>query len=563
MKKKLSAILLTLCLLFSLCPPFAFAEDGHTADNESGNITISTLAGLRQFAEAVNGGETFRGKTVTLIADIDLKNEEWTPIGMEDKPFLGTFDGGSHTVSNLRIDNPELENAGLFGVLKEPGKIMNLTVRNAAVAAKAQAGGLIGSAFTGSLVNCHVTGKIQITANYKAGGLAGEGYASMTNCTVKGAEGSTVTGIYLEKDLEGDNVGGLVGFRGEGNGITTSGCSVENLTITGTRKVGGLIGSAFGNNQITNCSVLNCTVATNATAEYAHQKSSTMGIGGLVGNYTNSGYTNGTLTGSVVENITLVNGNEGAEAYACMNYLVGNFRNARPSDSVEKDITVENNTISGINTGSSNPTNVDKNTLLTKAEEPAPLAAGSEATAASITRGGEIYYFTSLSCAIAVVEDQETITVYQSDLEATVPDDKNFIIKAEGEDVSIPTLKDESGNDIEVGKDGQVGNKKPSAVSTDSGRVLGYRLPMIDRYTPGLSNFLSGTTQPLTVNGVYQFRITSLGGSVPSMTAGNGFRVELASQEGSDYFFKLYAPASGTSCLVFVNGVFLLAATAA
>ena len=562
MKKKLSAILLTLCLLFSLCPPFAFAEDGHTADNESGNITISTLAGLRQFAEAVNGGETFRGKTVTLIADIDLKNGEWTPIGTEANPFLGAFDGGSHTVSNLRIDNPELENAGLFGVLKEPGKIMNLTVRNAAVAAKAQAGGLIGSAFTGSLENCHVTGTIHITANYKAGGLAGEGYASMTNCTVKGAEGSTVTGIYLEKDLEGDNVGGLVGLRGEGNGITTSGCSVENLTITGTRKVGGLIGSAFGNNQITNCSVLNCTVATNATAEYAHQKSSTMGIGGLVGNYTNSVYTNGTLTGSVVENITLRNENEGAKAYACMNYLVGNFRSARPSDSEKKDITVENNTISGINTGKSNPTNVDEDTLLTKAEEPAPLAADSEATAASITRGGETYYFTSLSCAIAVVEDQETITVYQSDLKATVPDDKNFIIET-ADGVTEPTLTDESGKNIEIGENGQVGDKKPSAVSTESGLVLGYRLPMIDRYTPGVSNFLSDTTQPLTVNGVYQFRITSVDGSVPSMTAGSGFRVELASQEGSDYFFKLYAPASGTSCLVFVNGVFLLAATAA
>ena len=159
-------------------------------------------------------------------------------------------------------------------------------------------------------------------------------------------------------------------------------------------------------------------------------------------------------------------------------------------------------------------------------------------------------------------EEKETITVYQSDLEATVPDDKNFIIET-ADGVTEPTLKDESGKNIEIGENGQVGDKKPSAVSTESGRVLGYRLPMIDRYTPGVSNFLSDTTLPLTVNGVYQFRITSVDGSVPSMTAGNGFRVELASQEGSDYFFKLYAPASGTSCLVFVNGVFLLAATAA
>ena len=76
-------------------------------------------------------------------------------------------------------------------------------------------------------------------------------------------------------------------------------------------------------------------------------------------------------------------------------------------------------------------------------------------------------------------------------------------------------------------------------------------------------SFKSDTTSDFTVSGAYQFRITSLNGAVPVMTVSNAnFRVELASQEGSDYFFKIYAQgAAGSTALVSVNGTPLLTAT--
>ena len=76
-------------------------------------------------------------------------------------------------------------------------------------------------------------------------------------------------------------------------------------------------------------------------------------------------------------------------------------------------------------------------------------------------------------------------------------------------------------------------------------------------------SFRSDTTSDFTVSGAYQFRITSLNGAVPVMTVSNAnFRVELASQEGSDYFFKIYAQgAAGSTALVSVNGTPLLTAT--
>ena len=82
-----------------------------------------------------------------------------------------------------------------------------------------------------------------------------------------------------------------------------------------------------------------------------------------------------------------------------------------------------------------------------------------------------------------------------------------------------------------------------------------------DPTTP--SGFVSDTTNDLTVNGTYQFRITSLDGTIPFLTADNAnFRVEFASQEGNDFFFKIHAQgAAGSTTVVSVNGVRLLTAT--
>lgn len=80
---------------------------------------------------------------------------------------------------------------------------------------------------------------------------------------------------------------------------------------------------------------------------------------------------------------------------------------------------------------------------------------------------------------------------------------------------------------------------------------------------PAAARFVSDTTHDFTMEDVYQFRITSLDGAVPAMTvSGSGFRMELASQEGNDYFFKLYAGTPGTQADVFLNGEKLLTVTA-
>lgn len=82
--------------------------------------------------------------------------------------------------------------------------------------------------------------------------------------------------------------------------------------------------------------------------------------------------------------------------------------------------------------------------------------------------------------------------------------------------------------------------------------------------TPSVSTFVSDTTMDFSVNGAYQFKITSTNGAAPSLVAGTAgvFETQLVSTSGSDYYFKLTAVGKpGEQTGIYVNGVKLLVAT--
>lgn len=316
----------------------------YTDDNSE--FTIDTAAKLAGLAQLVNEGNDFQGKKITLTAAVDLSGKAWTPIGTKTAPFKGTFDGGNKVISNLKVDMPSDRYAGLFGFLEKPGTLENVVIGGADVTGLASVGVLAGAAHTGTVSGCKVQGTIAVQGNYKVGGLAGEGYAAIENCTVACTGDSTVTGIWTDgNNLEGDNVGGLVGYRGEGPNITTKNCSVSGVAVTGTRKVGGLIGSAFTNNQIEECSVSSVNVTSNATAQYAEDNAKTMGVGGLLGFYTVDENGVGTLSECAVENVALDCEEEAVKDIAKMGLVSGGVRT---DDGAFVAPTPEQVTVSGI-----------------------------------------------------------------------------------------------------------------------------------------------------------------------------------------------------------------------
>ena len=315
---------------------------------------IKSADDLKLLAEKVNAGETAYAKaTYKQTANINLngsKDNQWTPIGSNGHNFIGTFIGTGYEITGLYIDGADLENAGLFGSIVSPAKLEGITINGAKVNAKSDVGSIAGAAFTGSATKCTVKGKIEISGNYKVGGMFGGGYVSITDSKVIGSTGSTVTGIYKANNLEGDNVGGLIGFRGEGN-IKTTGCSVSGMAVAGTRKVGGLIGSVFTDNIVENCSVKDVKVICNATKEYATLSSSAIGFGGVLGLYTKNGNNDGTLKNCTVENITMVIENEelAKTNLVTMGYVSGGQRGfSAPEDTID----VENVKVTGNNSGS-------------------------------------------------------------------------------------------------------------------------------------------------------------------------------------------------------------------
>ena len=215
-----------------------YLADGVTIDDQE-NYHIFNAAGLKWVADVVNSTTPysttlFDNKTVYLTTDIDLKNEEWIPIG-DDRfartAFKGTFDGQGYTVKNVKItkktdkDDDNKSAYGLFGNLG--GTLKNLTVENVSISGAPKFIGALVGRYTGKLIeNCHVKNS-SVTCN---------------NWTI----------------------GGVVGQWNEG---VIRGCSIENSTIEGYAGVGAIAGLALnsGERLIENCSVKGCTIKKNGS----------------------------------------------------------------------------------------------------------------------------------------------------------------------------------------------------------------------------------------------------------------------------------------------------------
>ncbi len=263
-------------------------ENGLVKDLIEGEYLLSSAQDLQTFAAAVNAGKDFSGEKVVLTDNIDLSGVAWTPIGVQDAPFKGNFDGNDFVISNLTCELPDAEFVGLFGDLNSPAVVENVTVENATVTGKASVG-VIAGGWTGTIRNCTVRGDIYVTGNYKVGGILGDGYVSVTDCTVAGKEGSFVKGVYLETDLEGDNVGGAIGYSGEASGRVYSNIHVSGIDVTGTRKVGGVVGYlnyGYENGMtLTQSSFSDGSVTIAGPEEYLSENASKLLAGGLVGEY--------------------------------------------------------------------------------------------------------------------------------------------------------------------------------------------------------------------------------------------------------------------------------------
>ena len=222
------------------------ATDFAGAGTATNPYKIQNVEDLKKLAKKVNSGTTYEGKHFQLTANIDLKNEEWTPIGTkvytgefgqsETRHFKGTFDGDGHQIANLTITGRN-EYVGLFGYVR------NATIQNCNVAGEVSgynfAGGIVGAVDgkTNNILNCSFQGNV--TGNMYVGGIVGQ---VQNQCEV--------SSCYAIGTVHGgnDKVGGIAG---EGRGAIKNCYALADVSASG-KFAGGITGDTY-NLAIENC----------------------------------------------------------------------------------------------------------------------------------------------------------------------------------------------------------------------------------------------------------------------------------------------------------------------
>lgn len=117
MKSVKGCLLGMIYMLLASSGIYAFSGDG----TELSPYKIESAKDLYDLSDRVRVGEQFEGVYFFQTADIDLQGEPWRPIGSEDRPFLGSYDGGGRKIMNLVISGNRSSRLGLFGLVGKGG----------------------------------------------------------------------------------------------------------------------------------------------------------------------------------------------------------------------------------------------------------------------------------------------------------------------------------------------------------------------------------------------------------------------------------------------------------
>lgn len=157
---------------------------------------------------------------------------QWTPIGNEEYPFGGHFDGGGHIISGVYITSDK-NYQGLFGVCSEKSVIENVNILAATIQTKGIGVGSIVGKSTGLINKCNVN-SVFITGGGYVGGIAGIAHEIVNTYAQAWIMG---TDEFKLSDNGGKCYGGVAGYC---NYIINS---MVSVFMEGTDKVnGGLVG---------------------------------------------------------------------------------------------------------------------------------------------------------------------------------------------------------------------------------------------------------------------------------------------------------------------------------
>lgn len=308
----------------------------------------------REFVEKLKSLEADKTETVTitLTQDYDFTGYEWEKFVANTPVVIKSEEGSTHTIKGITVTECNKDAIGFIAAASKSVTFEDVKFDNTSITSnRKEVSVLVGKLNSGSkLYATNVT----ITNTYLYGLSC---VAPLTGRTENGqividvdnvvVDGGTITSYnpvtVATEDGEGDKIGGLFGqFQGTGSStLDINGCTVKNITLSGTRDIGGII--AYINDAVanlTNNKVENVTFAASVSGGMA-QKKGTRNVGGFIG----------TVQGSATQatNHIVLNGNVDTNVNLYVNSDYDWSRTGRFIGGLRGDNFVFKITIDGVN----------------------------------------------------------------------------------------------------------------------------------------------------------------------------------------------------------------------
>ena len=237
----------------------------------NGGQTLQLLYGKSIDNTADDNLKGFAGYHFALSDDIDLKRQNWTPIGNEDSPIMGNFNGDGHVIKGLKISIHNETDADVYAGLF--GYVLNSTFCNLGVwlapegidifssQSDIYAGGLAGYIFA-YIHNCYVEAEGNGTIRCRG---TGDNFVYIGG--IAGVMNKVLTHCYTTVNMEAINnnkvrIGGIVGQGGPTITYTYATGNIKCSDISARASIGGIMGRAMPAT-IKNCLALNKEFTTN------------------------------------------------------------------------------------------------------------------------------------------------------------------------------------------------------------------------------------------------------------------------------------------------------------
>lgn len=301
---------------------------------------VNTLRGL----EADNTEKV----TIILTQDYDFTGYEWEKF-VANTPVEIKSEGGTYTIKGITVTEYNEDAIGFIAAASKSVTFENVNFDNTSITSNnKEVSVLVGKLNAGS--ELHAT-NVTITNTYLYGlscvapltGRTNKVVIDVNNVVV---DGGTITSYnpvtVATDDGEGDKIGGLFGQIQDSNStVNITGCTVKNITLSGTRDIGGIVAYlADMDATLTENTVENVTFAASVSGGMLKDKG-TRNVGGFIG----------TVQGSATQatNHIVLTGNEGTNVNLYVNSDYDWSRTGKIIGGLRGNNFAFNITINGVN----------------------------------------------------------------------------------------------------------------------------------------------------------------------------------------------------------------------